>query len=287
MKITVFTPTYNRAYKIKELYDSLCSQTFRSFEWVIVNDGSIDNTDAIIESFKKDGLIKINYLVQENCGKHIAINKGLHAALGELFYIVDSDDTVPPESLQNIWNKYQKIKDNNTVAGVVGRIVNSKFKLIGTPLPEHEMNISGLQLRYQYKIQGDLSEVFKTEILKQYPFPYYENEKFCTEALIWNRIYKKYTMLFFDEPILTTEYLPDGLTASSFKIRKNSPIATTNYYKELFYLDIPFKYKLKAAINYLRFSRYLKNKRYSLPALYLLMAAPFALALAVKDECKI
>ena len=97
--ITVFTPTYNRAYMIDKLYDSLCLQTCKDFEWIVVDDGSVDNTEELIQNFIQENKIHIVYYKQKNQGKHIAINKGVELAKGELFFIVDSDDILPKDSL--------------------------------------------------------------------------------------------------------------------------------------------------------------------------------------------
>ena len=99
MMITVFTPTYNRGNLLKRLYDSLCNQSFKDFEWLIVDDGSKDDTETVIANFIAQQKLVINYLKQENGGKHRAINKGVKEAKGEYFFIADSDDRLPKEAL--------------------------------------------------------------------------------------------------------------------------------------------------------------------------------------------
>ena len=110
--ITVFTPTYNRAYCLGNLFNSLCSQTYTDFEWLIVDDGSTDNTKSLVEGFCCNSNINIRYVYQKNGGKHRAINRGVAEARGELFFIVDSDDTLPGDSLETISVYAQGINSN-------------------------------------------------------------------------------------------------------------------------------------------------------------------------------
>jgi len=259
MLITIFTPTFNRAYTLSYLYKSLLDLTNVAFEWLIVDDGSIDNTEELINEYIKEGRLNIRYIKNKNSGKHIAINKGVDLARGELFFIVDSDDVLPEKSLQIIVNNYQFIKENNKIAGLAGRRGDKQGNVIGDNKEYHKLICSALDFRFKKKIKGDMAEVFKTKILKKYMFPQFEGENFCTEALIWNRIAKDYDMLWINEIIYTGEYLSDGLSANVFKIRKNSPIATTLFYSELSMQQIPFIQKIKAVSNYWRFSVYLNK----------------------------
>ena len=118
--ITVFTPTFNRAYCLSSLYKSLCKQVNKNFEWLIVDDGSTDNTELLIKSFMNESEINITYFKQENGGKHRAINKGVSLAKGELFFIVDSDDYLSDNALERVIFHYSNIKDNPLFAGVSG-----------------------------------------------------------------------------------------------------------------------------------------------------------------------
>jgi glycosyltransferase involved in cell wall biosynthesis len=254
MDITVFTPTYNRAYRLKKLYQSLAEQTFKNFEWVIIDDGSIDETEDIVSSFQLENNIQIQYIKQENGGKHRAINKGLEFAKGALFFIVDSDDRLPFNALEIIIRNYDQIKNNTNVAGVVGRKAYFDKQKVGSQDKFDSLITDALSIRYKENLQGDLAEVFKTEILKTFVFPEISNEKFCPEALIWNRIAQKYKLLYFDESIYECEYLEDGLTAKITKIRMQSPKASMLHYAELEHYKIPWIQKVKANINFWRFS---------------------------------
>ena len=263
MLITVFSPTYNRAHLMPRLYDSLCKQTYLAFEWVIVDDGSKDNTEEVTERFIKEKKIRIRYFKQGNGGKHRAINRGVKEAKGELFLILDSDDTLLPNSLEMINKYYQQIKDDDSYAGVCGYMAHHDGTIIGNGNNDAILNTTSIDLRYKYNVKGDMCEVFKTSVMRLFPFPEIEKERFCPEILIWNRIATKYKIRVFHEVIYFRDYLEGGLTDKIIKIRMNSPIASMMTYAEMTkYKNVPFLEKCKSAINYWRF--YLCTKQHSI-----------------------
>lgn len=253
MKITVFTPTYNRGDLLPILYNSLVEQTYKDFEWVIVDDGSTDTTEAIVKDWLVENIIKINYYKQKNGGKHRAINKGVDLAKGELFFIVDSDDYLPTTALKIVNEKYKEAKGKYEIAGVAGRRMFKDENIVGSNNFK-EILTNSIDIRYKYNVTGDLVEVFEVEVLKQYPFPEFDNEKFCPEATIWNRIAVAHNLYFFNEGIYVTEYIAGGLTANIVKIRMQSPQGAMLCYSELEKHTIPFLQKIKANTNFWRFS---------------------------------
>ena len=262
--VTVFTPTYNRAYILPELYRSLCNQSCQNFEWLIVDDGSSDNTSQIVDEFLKEGKITIRYFQQSNGGKHRAINKGLKEAKGDWFFIVDSDDRLTPDAIEWIINQGDDIKDNPDFAGLSGIRIYPDGRKIGGGNDFGTIDSNAIEIRLKYMVAGDLAEVFKTEILRQYPFPEFEGERFCPEALVWNRIAHKYNLRFIHKGIYICEYLGDGLTANIIKVRRNSPRASMTYYSELFNTPLPLLQKIKAAINFWRFAQISKIKGFKM-----------------------
>lgn len=252
--ITVFTPTYNRAFLLTRLYESLCKQTYKDLEWLIVDDGSTDNTKAVVDGFIAEDKINIRYFLQENGGKHRAINSGVQEARGELFFIVDSDDWLPEDALAIVHEQWQIVKDNPEVGGVCGLDMAPNGNVIGSGLPCNHLECSSMDIRLKHHVKGDLKEVFRTSVLLELPFPEYEGEKFCPEALVWNRIATKYKLRYFDKITYIADYQPGGLTANIVRVRMQSPIASTTCYQELLTHDIPLKQKVKAAINYWRFA---------------------------------
>lgn len=256
MLITVFTPAYNRGYIIDRLYESLCRQIFKDFEWLVVDDGSTDNTGTLLAQFIAEGKITIRYLRQENGGKHRAINRGVREACGELFFIVDSDDYLADNALERVAFHYGNVKDDSSFCGVSGLKVDIKSgKKVGGEESWNTLDCTCLKFRYKHKVKGDMAEVFRTSVMREFPFPEIPGERFCTESLVWNRMSQKYKMRYFYEKIYICEYLPDGLTAGSVRSRRNSPEAAMIAYSEFSrYSEIPWCQKLKGYINFWRFA---------------------------------
>jgi glycosyltransferase involved in cell wall biosynthesis len=258
-KITVFTATYNREHTLNVLYNSLINQTFKDFEWLIVDDGSTDGTKEFIERIQLENKLNINYHYKNNGGKHRAINLGVKLAKGELFFIVDSDDYLVEQALETIRDVYSEVKSDPVFAGISGLKVFPTLEPTGGEMKYPIVDSNALDIRMKYCVKGDLAEVYKTIILENYPFPDIADEKFCAEGLIWNRIAQKYKIRYTNRKIYVCEYLEGGLSNMSVKNRINSPTYATTIYKDLFSYNIPFNYKIKAGINFWRFAFYRKE----------------------------
>jgi glycosyltransferase involved in cell wall biosynthesis len=264
MLLTVFTPTYNRAYIISKLYKSLCRQTCQDFEWLVVDDGSTDDTKQLIADFIAEHKIVIRYIQKENGGKHTAINLGAKEAHGELFFIVDSDDYLTDDAVEWITKSSANIMSNDRFAGVSGTRIHPDGTRIGGTFPQQHYDCTALEIRNKYHIDGDLAEIYKTAVLRNFPFPEFEDERFSPEALVWNRIASiGYKLRYFDKGIYICEYLSDGLTAAITRLRIRSPKATSLYYSEYYKMGLPVKEKIKTAINFWRFSPYYKHLSFS------------------------
>jgi glycosyltransferase len=269
--ISILTPTYNRGKLLLPLYESLKNLTFEDFEWLIVDDGSEDDTEQYALSWIAHNIqnaeFPIRYIKKSNGGKHTAINRGVREANGELILILDSDDTLPADSLATIAQYYEQCKGYKDCAGVCGLMAHHDGQLIGTGFPKEPMYESALQFRYAEKgnVTGDLLEVYKTSVMREFPFPEIENEKFCPESLVWNRIANKYKLFCFNKVIYYRDYLEGGLTSKIVKIRMKSPIASTMTYAEMLDYNISLKWKIRSAINYWRFKYCIKNKSLKAP----------------------
>lgn len=251
--ITIFTPIFNRADIVGSLYESLKLQSFKKFEWLIVNDGSTDNIDEVVDTFIAEDIVNIRYYVQPNGGKHRAINYGVQLAKGDLFFIVDSDDTIMPYALELLDKYYLQIADDTDFAGVAGyRCLSNGTKIYNSP-NIHILDCTYFDFKYKYNQIGGIAEAYKTSVLKDFPFPDYANEKFCAESLVWNKIAVKMKLRIFNDKIYVWNYLPTGLTSGMLKNRRNSITYTLNNYSEILNYDIPIKYKIRNAINYWRF----------------------------------
>lgn len=265
MLITIFTPTYNRAHTLERLYQSLKNQTTADFEWLIVDDGSTDNTESLISGYIAEKVIPIQYIKTENRGKSSAVNTGVRHAGGELFFIVDSDDYIMPTAIKQICKSWDMLDSKELYAGLCFRKENySTQKIIGHPFPKHELKSNSLEMAYKYGIMEDKAEVFATEVLKKYPFPSIPGEKFVPEAYIWNKIAEKYSLYYVDESIYMCDYLEDGYSKNFKKNLQNNPEGFLLYYKDLLhYKEVPFTNKLKAFIRIIQLKHYKRCKRRS------------------------
>lgn len=223
MRITVFTPTYNRAYIIENLYKSLQRQTFKDFEWVIVDDGSTDDTETVISKWQhEENDFSIRYYWKENGGKCRAINYALDLAQGELFFTVDSDDYLTDDALEKILSWVEQLPIDNTYCGVAGNIGLSA-KSTSNTLFDNGYYEGTLLERYS-DIDGERALVFFTDVHKKYLYPEFENEKFMTEAVVYNRMaHDGYKMRFYNDIIWVYEYLEDGLTKAGNELFLSNP----------------------------------------------------------------
>lgn len=252
--ITILTPTFNRAHLLPRLFESLTHQTDFNFEWLVMDDGSTDGTsDLFAGKTFLSAPFPIRYYQQENGGKHRALNAGVKQAKGDFIFIADSDDWLLPQSVAIVGLHTSAIADDNTFAGVAGLDVFDDERIVGTGLPQDIIDCNAMDIRYRYHVDGDLKEVFKTTVLQEFPFPEIQDERFCPEQLVWFRIAQKYKLRYFNTPIYVAEYQPNGITASIIRVRMLAPQATCMMYAEMLAYKIPFKEKIKAAINFWRF----------------------------------
>ncbi|WP_312090340.1 glycosyltransferase family 2 protein [Chryseobacterium sp.] len=259
MLFTIFTPAYNRGYIIENLYQSLLKQSFRDFEWLIVDDGSTDNTEALIQSFIAENKLNIRYFKQKNQGKHIAINSGLKEARGFYFFTVDSDDFLPNDSLEILQQESNNIKKGNN-AGLIGLKSYTNHQIIKRSFDGQQMECSSLDFTYKYGYNEEMAVCIKTSIAQQFPFPVIEGEKFCPESLVLNRISQNYTFYYFGRSIYTGDYLEDGLSAKYWENFKKSVNYALIYWSELASSNIPKEIRIKALKNYFAFSHNIPNR---------------------------
>lgn len=319
--ITVFTPSYNRAHLLNVAYQSLCLQTCKDFEWLIVDDGSTDNTEVVVNRFIEEGKIAIQYCKKTNGGKHTAINMGTKEAEGELFWILDSDDSLPKDAIVKVINVWKSLKDDvdlgsdvdfdddsdvsadvrrsksrslskSKLAGICGYMAHHDGTVIGSPIVENGTVASSIDMRHKLHITGDMMEVWRTDVIREFPFPEIKGERFCPEILVWNRIAKKYPLYMIPDVIYYRDYLDGGLTDNIVKIRMKSPIASMMTYAELFDIDsdidfdLPFGQKIKAAINYWRFAFCAPNRDVKIKGWGNLLA-PIGYLMHLNDKRKI
>lgn len=256
-KFTVCTPTYNRAHTLNRVYESLLKQTFTDFEWIIIDDGSIDDTKKIVNRWIEDENINIRYIYQKNSGKHRALNKAIDLAQGELFLTFDSDDMCVENALELFLTSWDKIENKKDFVGVTALYKDAKGKTLGMRFPQDIFDSNTIECRYKYNIVGDKWGFQRVDILRQNKFPEYEGENFLAEGVVWNQIAQKYKTRYVNQYLGVVDYQEDGLSANSIKLRINNPNGALNYYNsEMVINGIPLIRQIKDNINYIRFSKH-------------------------------
>ncbi len=222
-KITIFTPTYNRAYILPRLFESLQRQSSFQFNWLIIDDGSTDNTKDVVVNFKKSAQFEIEYYYKNNGGKHTAINKMLDTITTELVVIVDSDDYLSDHAVEIILKDYEEIVDKAELCAIV--YLRSYFdgRIIGDGFPDDEKIVKANSYIINSGIKGDKCEVFFVHALKNFRFPVFEGERFLGETAVWVPLYRRYKTYVRNQSIYSCEYRDDGLSMAGRKLRIKNP----------------------------------------------------------------
>ena len=255
MKFTVFTPTFNRKELLEKLYKSLQKQTYTDFEWLIVDDGSTDGTGEKVKEFLEESKLDIKYFYKENGGKQRAYNFATDKANGELFICLDSDDEYVENGFETILKYWEKYEKNGEIAGMGYLSMYPDGEIIGSSFPEKEMISTQFDIYNKYGVKGDKGLVFRTEIIKKYKFPVFDDEKFITEAVVYNRICEKYKMVYVNEKIEIKEYQEDGLTAKYNNLLLRNPKGQALYHNEINFQNLTFKQKILNNAVYYKFCR--------------------------------
>ena len=226
MLLTIFTPSYNRAYCLGDVYQSLLRQTNHSFVWLIVDDGSTDDTRTLVSQWIEEDHITIEYHYQKNAGKMVAHNRAAQLCKTELFVCLDSDDQLTDTAVDDtlsFWGMHRKDKDN--LCGIIAPriVVDTEGKVISTPkIPEGLIYTTGKGL-YDHGFRGDTAMVFRTDVLRKYPFPVQEGEKFISEISAYDAMDEHYVMITYNHPLMICEYREDGYSNNLLKINVANP----------------------------------------------------------------
>ncbi|MGO2118135.1 MAG: glycosyltransferase family 2 protein [Fusobacterium sp.] len=258
-KLTILTPTYNRAYILPKLFESLLDQTNLDFEWMIIDDGSTDTTKNLVENFK-NSKFKVRYYYKKNGGKHTAHNFGINKISTELTMVVDSDDILTKDAVESILIEWEKVRDKN-LCGMSFLKADFNYKVSGKLFCKERYIGNFIEERINKNdLGGEKAEIWVTKVLKQYPFPVFENEKYVGEGSIWCLMAKKYDMLFINKIIYLYEYIPDGLTRSGRYLRISNPCGGMFAAEVAFSKEFNLIYKVKKMILYLVYSFFKKQK---------------------------
>ncbi|ASN05999.1 glycosyltransferase family 2 protein [Virgibacillus necropolis] len=283
-KLTIFTPTYNRAYCLDNCYQSLKQQTCKEFVWLIIDDGSTDETKELVGSWIKENVIHINYHWQNNQGMHGAHNTAYERIETELNVCIDSDDYMPGNAVAKIltfWEEY----GNENVSGIIGLDADNEHRIIGTKLPEYLKTSTLFDLYYKQGVTGDKKLVYRTALTKKYPYPIFTNENYVGLAYKYYMLDKDYQLLLMNEVLCCVEYLPDGSSRNMFRQYRKNPRGFAFYRKAL--MNLPFTnplFKFRQAIHYVSSSLMSRNWSFLLETphkMLTFLAVPFGLLLYV------
>ena len=232
--MTVFTPTFNRAYILGQLYSSLQRQTDQDFTWLVVDDDSNDGTEALIRNWQRDSSIEIVYYRQQHGGKHRAINYAVNNVQTEFLFIVDSDDFLADDAVAQAKKYCWPIRTMAEIGGVYfcrGHYLNGHGVIGGEPkFPKDTWIDATLRERREYNCDSDRAEVYKVSLLKKYPFPEYQGEDFLTEGVVWQRIAADgIKMRWVNRIIYYGEYREDGLSHNSYRKFQHNPRGWADY----------------------------------------------------------
>lgn len=251
MKLTILTPTYNRRKELRNLYLSLCGQTCNNFEWIIVDDGSQDETEKEVRNWSTEHKISINYIKKENGGKHTALNVGVQQVKTEWTFIVDSDDSLTENAIEIFYDKLVQLPNNNNICGMAFLRKSKEGKYLTNKLVPYDGLIEDFcKCRYERGIKGDMAEIWKTSCLEEFPFPVFVKEHFLSEDVVWIKMAQKYQMIFYNQAIYISDYLDGGLTKTRREINVKSPLGCMYRGEVQLDANLPIKYKIRAMLYY-------------------------------------
>ena len=292
--LTVFTPTFNRAECLKKGYEALCRQTCKEFVWLVVDDGSTDQTRLLVEQWsRQEKGFEVRYIYKENGGLHTGYNVAIANIDTELSVCIDSDDYMPDDAVEKILTFWKK-EGSDKYAGIAALDAFEDGTIIGDPFPKQKsINILDVSLgKYHYK-NGDRKLFVRTALYKEVaPMPSYENEKNFNPHLMHLQISEKYDFLIYNTVLCVVEYQEDGMSNGIFKQYLNSPKSFAHMRKYMLGLKgTTFKFRMRHAIHYVSSSIIARNKRFlqESPRKWdVILAVPFGAVLTVyiKNKAK-
>jgi glycosyltransferase involved in cell wall biosynthesis len=252
-KFTVFTPTYNRAHTIKRAYDSLCAQTLRDFEWLVVDDGSTDNTSETIAKWTEVSKFPIRYLKQNNGGKHIAHNRALAEARGYFFAILDSDDALVPDALENLDHLWRSIpeREQKAFCSVGGLCRDQHGAIVGDKFPTDPFDADMREIAYVHRIRGEKWIGWVTELARRYPFPEISGT-YIPEGLFCFDISKTFKTRWSND-VLRIYYIDDSATGSTItKVGWRGRHAKGRWHYYIWLLDNDLEYFFQSPMPFIK-----------------------------------
>ncbi len=243
IRVTVFTPTFNRADTLHRGFESLSNQTCRDFKWLIIDDGSTDNTKEVVDGFiAQKPFFEIKYVYQPNQGKHVAKNNAVKLCDTEFFITLDSDDVCIPETIETFLQVWETIPDDEKPQfyGVSCRDCDEDGNIIGTPMPWDTIDCNDLDFKLKYGIKGDLWGMVRTDVMRQYLAPETPGLKYYPESIMWNKIGEKYKSRYFNKGMLT--YIKDRDNSVTNKGQSRKAPSKEKYFMHLHYINDCWEY---------------------------------------------
>lgn len=259
--LTVITTTYNRGYCLHQVYESLIRQTCNDFLWLIIDDGSTDNTKCIVEKWISDSIIDIEYYYKDNGGMHTARNLAYDKVNTEINVIIDSDDWMTDDGVEIIVN-YWKKNGSEKYYGIITNNIDTKGNLIGTELPKTVLSAKHKDLIEKYKVSGDKKLVLRSDLSKLYPYPEFEGEKFYPASYKFRKLDLNYELLVLNKATCIVDYNDDSMTFDKFAQYHSCAKGFAHYRNEMIRISKSPKFIIKSMIHYIAESKMAGNKHF-------------------------
>ena len=262
--LTVFTPTYNRAYILPQCYASMCRQTCKDFVWLVVDDGSTDNTRELVASWQKnDNGFVLRYVYQENQGMHGAHNLAYSVIDTELNTCIDSDDYMPDDAVETILRFWENCDKDDAVSGILALDEDKQGNILGTRFPKDVHRATSYDVYYKYGVTGDKKFILRSDLTRGNPYPIFPGEKYVNLATKYSLLDKDYQLLLMDAPVCIVEYLSDGSSKNMIRQYFKNPQGFA--YSRKLCMQLPFasfKFRYVQAAHYVSSCLILKNRRW-------------------------
>lgn len=279
--LTIFTPAYNRAHTLPRTYESLCSQSCKDFVWLIVDDGSSDNTRELVRQWQeKDNGFEIRYIYKQNGGMHTAHNTAYENIDTELNTCIDSDDCLAPGAVEKILCKWESVRDRG-YAGIIALDADMEGRIIGAGFPDG-LTETTLMDYYDRGGSGDKKLIYRTDVIRQYPpYPVFEGEKYVCISSLYTLVDQDYLLAVLPEVVCNVDYQPDGHSTGMFREYMRSPRGFAYLRKLCMPLRTSKKELFRDCIHYVSSSLFAKNPHFlreSPRKLATALAIPFGIA---------
>jgi len=260
--LTVFTPTYNRAYILPQCYESMRRQSSKNFVWLVVDDGSTDNTRQLVQNWQdEDNGFELRYVFQENQGMHGAHNLAYANIDTELNTCIDSDDYMPDNAVEKIIDFWITCGRDETISGFLALDAYENGEIIGTRFPENIAGATSYDYYYKYGVKGDKKFVLRSDLSRLYPYPLFEGERYVNLATKYSQLDIDYKLLGMNEVVCIVKYLEDGSTRNMFKQYLMNPKGFA--YSRCLCMSLPFAgfgFSYRQAVHYVSSSIISKDR---------------------------